>query len=119
MAQKTRHEQQIVPKSSPIGQGFLGSRTVRKGWGTKRFDQKKKVQGGLGQKWYGPKVVRKTNKNIEKTIFKKESLFPSPKTKNVKTQKRKKTPKSNKWENSSPPRPKNKKFKKSTTKSKN
>ena len=63
-AQKTRHEQQIVPKSSPIGQGFLGSRMVRQGFGPKRFDQKKwsgpKVvwaKSGAGQKWSGPKVV--------------------------------------------------------------
>ena len=49
MAQKTRHEQQSVPKSSPIGHGFLGSRMVRKGLGTKRFEKKAK-RGGLGQK---------------------------------------------------------------------
>ena len=46
MAQKTKHEQQIVPKSSPIGQGFQ-----RTGLGKKRF-----------QKWCGPNVVRKTQK---------------------------------------------------------
>ena len=35
MAQKTKHEQQIVPKSSPIGQRFLGPRMVCKGFGPK------------------------------------------------------------------------------------
>ena len=57
VTQKIRHEQQI-PKSSPVGQVFLGSRMVRKGLGTKRFDQKKGPRGGLGQKLCGPKVVR-------------------------------------------------------------
>ena len=68
MAQKTRPEQQIVPKSSPIGQGFLGSRMVRKGLGTKRFDQKKKEQkavwanSGAGQKWSEKPKNGKKNK---------------------------------------------------------
>ena len=74
MAQKSRHEQQSVPKSSPIAQGFLVSRMVLKGLGTKRFDQKKDqeaVWAKSGQK------NQKTWKNKEKTTF---SL--SPKTKN-------------------------------------
>ena len=77
MVPKTRHEQQIVPKSSAIGQCFLGSRMVRTGLGTKRFDQKKLSgpRGGLGQKWCGPKVVRaksgqKNQKTWEKQIKK-------------------------------------------------
>ena len=49
MAQKTRHEQQIVPKSSPIGQGFLGQGWFVKVW---RFDQKKGAK-----RRSGPKVV--------------------------------------------------------------
>ena len=67
MEQKSRHEQQIVPKSSPIGQGFLGSRMVLKG-----------LENGLIKKRpkrSGPIVVRKT-KNMEKQI-KKETLSPS------------------------------------------
>ena len=73
MAQKTRHEQQIVPKSSPIGQGFLESSMVRKGFGTKRFDQKKEAKSGAGQKWSEKhKRHGKTNK---------KHFSPSPKTK--------------------------------------
>ena len=53
MAQKSRHVQQIVPKSSPVGQGFLGSRMVLKGLGTKRFDQKKK----RAKRWSGLTVM--------------------------------------------------------------
>ena len=49
MVQKTRHEQQIVLKS---GQGFLGSRMVRKGLGTERFVKKR------AKRRSGPKVVR-------------------------------------------------------------
>ena len=79
MAQKTRHEQQIVPKTR-----FLVSRMVRIGLGTKRFDQKggqKAVwaNSGVGQKWCGPNVVRKTKKTWKKEIL-KMSLSPSPKT---------------------------------------
>ena len=50
-AQKTRHEQQIVLKSSPIGQGFL---VVKDG------SAKVWAQNGLikKKKWSGPKVVR-------------------------------------------------------------
>ena len=60
MAQKTRHEQQIVPKSSLIGQGILGSRMIRKGLGTKRFVQKK-PRGCWGLKWSEKKNMQKTN----------------------------------------------------------
>ena len=59
MAHKTRHEQQIVPKSSPIGQGFPGQRWFAKVWA---HDQQKwsgpkvvRAKSGLGQKWSGQK----------------------------------------------------------------
>ena len=78
MARKTRHEQQIVPKSSPIGQVFFGTRMVLKGLGTKRFDQKKGPRGvwaktGAGQKW---------SEKQKKKHGEKKNLSPSPKTKN-------------------------------------
>ena len=101
MAQKTRHEQQIVPKSSPIGQGFLGSRMVRKFLGTKRFVRKKSCQeavwakSGMDQKWCGPKVVRNPSPLPPKK--KKPFSFTQPRTKNVKT-KKEKIPKSKKME---------------------
>ena len=62
MAQKSRHEQQIVPKSSP------GSRMVLKGLGTKLFDENKEPRGGLGKSGVGRKWSEKTQ-NMEKTIF--------------------------------------------------
>ena len=100
---KTRHEQQILEEQAKV---FLGSRMVRKGLGTKRFDQKKGPRGG-GQKWCGSKVVRadsgqeKTKKNMEKT--KKNSPF-HPKQK-IKV--KKKSTKNGKISLLSPPRPKN------------
>ena len=94
----------------PIGQGFLGSKMVRKGLGTKRFDQKKGPRGCLGQKWCGPNEVRKTKKTWKNKSKKEISLSPSPKTKNEKTKKKKKNiPKIKKMKNLSPPRPKNQK----------
>ena len=76
MGQKTRHEQQIVPKSSPS-----------KGLGTKRFDIKKGqeavwAKSGVGQKWCGPKVVRKTKKHGKTN--QKISLTPKKMKKNRK-----------------------------------
>ena len=66
-------------EARPIGQGFLGSKMVRKGLGTKRFDPKKgqeavSAKSGAGQKW------SEKTKNMEKQIRKK-TLSPSPKTK--------------------------------------
>ena len=79
MVQKTRHEQQVVPKSSPIGQGFFGSRMVRKGLGTKRFDQKKgprrRAKSGAGQKW------SEKPQNMEKQMKKKPLTFTQNKNK--------------------------------------
>ena len=77
MAQKTRHEQQIVPNSSPIGQGFLGSRMVRTGLGTTQFDQKKLSgpRGGLGPKVVRAKSSQKNKKHGKNKIFKKNPLF--------------------------------------------
>ena len=94
VAQKTRHEQQIVPKSSPSGQGFLGSRMVRKGLGTKRFDQKKGAKRRSGPKvvWAksgaGQKLSQKP-KNMEKQI--KNKNIPLPSTQNKEKKKSKKS----------------------------
>ena len=56
MAQKTRHEQQIVPKSSPIGQGFLGVKDGSQRFGHKTVHEKKeRAKSGVGQKLCGPK----------------------------------------------------------------
>ena len=71
---------QLFPNSSPTGQGFLGSRMVRKGLGTTPFDRKKqsgKLSGSKvvrAKKWWGPKVVRKT-KNTKKNMKKNPSLL--------------------------------------------
>ena len=88
MAQKTRHEQQIVPKTSPIGQGFWGQGWFAKFWAQNGLIQKKGPRGGLGQKWCGPKMVRAQNvqKNSKNgktiTFFKKPSpLHPKQRTK--------------------------------------
>ena len=87
MAQKTRHEQHIVPNSSPTGQGFF--------WGQGWFAKVKAQNGlikksGLGQKLSGSKVVWAKSgagqKWSEKKL-KKKSLSPSPKTKNKITKK--------------------------------
>ena len=82
---------QIVPKSSPIGQGF---------WGQGFW-----AKSGAGQ---GGQKNQQTRKKDTK-----KSLSPSPKTKNkMKKQKnRKKTQKSKKWKNLSPPPSQTKKSK--------
>ncbi len=91
MVHKTRHEQQIVPKSSPIGQGFLGSRVVLKGLGTQRFDKKR------GQEAVWAKVVRaKSGQKDKKTWKKQKNTLPFTQNKQMKKQIKK-------MENISPP----------------
>ena len=59
-------------RAAPLAKVFLGSRMVRKGLGTKRFDQKK-LSGprvGVGQKWCGkniPKITKKFEKYLSQT----------------------------------------------------
>ena len=76
MAQKTRQKQKKCPEEQPHWSRF--SRMNHKGFGTKRFDQKR------GQKWCGPNVVRKT-KNMEKPIKKRN--IPLSFTQNSKNRK--------------------------------
>ena len=54
--QKTRHEQQIVPKSSSIGQGFSGQ-----GWFAKVWAQNGSIRKKV-KKRFGPKVAVKQKK---------------------------------------------------------
>ena len=105
MTPKSRHEQQILPKSSPIGQGFSRSRMALKGLGTKRFDQKKGPRGGLGQEW------SEKPKNMEKQI---KNLSPNPEQKHEKSN-IEKNPQNQKNGTTKislllPPRPKNQKI---------
>ena len=113
MAQKTRHEQQIVPKSNPIGPSFSGSRMVRKGLGTKRFDSKKEpeaawAKSGVGKSGAGQKRSEKP-KNMEKQIKKTLSFSKTKNKMKKEKQKNTKSTKNEKKKNSlfTPPRVKN------------
>ena len=90
MAQKTRHEQQIVPKNSPIGQGFLGQ-----GWFAKRFVKKRAkrrsgpkvmwAKSGAGQKWsekpntWKKQFSKKKKKTFGILVNQKSILYPQKK----------------------------------------
>ena len=91
---KTRHEQQIVPKNSPIGQVFWGQGWFSKVWAQnglikKRGQEAVWAKSGVGQKLCGPKVVRKNRKHGKNQKNQKKTVSPSPKSKNKmkKTQK--------------------------------
>ena len=71
---KSRHEQQIVPKSSPIGQGFWCQGWFSKVWAQNGF------KSGAGQMW-SEKPKNWKNKSKEK--------IPLPFTQNKKMQKQK------------------------------
>ena len=111
MAQQARHDQQI-PKSSSIGQGFLGSAKV---WVRNGLIKKKK-----GQEAVWVKVVRAKSgqKKIEKRINKK-SLSPSPQTIKCNNKKKEKIPKNQKMKDISLPPFPNQKFQKKQNQQKN
>ena len=74
---------------------------IRTGLGTKRFDQKGSqeavwAKSGVGHKWCGPNVVRKTKKTWENKSKKK---YPSSFTQNKKIEKKTSTTKSKNWKN--------------------
>ena len=75
MAQRTRHEQQNVPKSSPNGQHFQGSRMVRNR--IEKIPKSKKNGKNLSSSLPNQKWTTKSNKwkNAQKNIFKKRKMF--------------------------------------------
>ena len=80
-AQTTRHEQQIVPKNSPIGHVFWGQGWFSKVWAQNGLIKKRgqeAVWANSGQKWCGPKVARKNRKHGNKS---KNLSPPSSQTK--------------------------------------
>ena len=102
MAQKTRHEQQIVPKQ-PHWPRFFWGQWFAKVWAQngliKKRAKRRWAKSCVGQKWCGPKEWSEKPKNMEKTNKKN----PLPFTQN------KKSPKSKNGKNLSLPDQKNQK----------